>query len=300
MSTQYLDTNLSRFRHTGSTPFDLSSHPNEIEPLYDGKKDYRNKLDAIRGEIDDLQNMMYAHDRYGLLCVFQAMDAAGKDGTIRRVVGGVNPHGIEIHAFKKPSENEIDRGYMWRTSQHLPQRGKIGIFNRSYYEEVLIVRVHPEILTKYQRVPAEHITDLDAVWTGRYQDIRSLERYAHRNGIHVLKFFLNVSKQEQARRFLSRLEEPAKNWKFSEGDLKERGFWDDYQSAYQHAIDATSTEDSPWCVVPADDKRNMRLIVANLILEKLRGFDMSYPEISTDRRAELKGFEAKLRAQVDA
>ncbi len=295
----HLDTDLSRFRHTGEQPFTLADQPTSIGPLYSDKKDYKRKLEDITGEIDDLQNMMYAHDRYGLLCIFQAMDAAGKDGTIRRVVGGVNPHGVEIHAFKKPSEAELDHGFLWRTKVRFPPRGKIGIFNRSYYEEVLIVRVHPEILTRSQRLPPEHISDLDQVWEWRYEDIRSIERYAHRNGIHVLKFFLNVSKREQARRFLSRLEEPSKNWKFSEGDLKERGFWDLYQSAYEQAISETATPDSPWCVVPADDKRNMRLIVAALIRDKMRTFDMSYPQIDETRRGELKGFEAELRRQVD-
>lgn len=292
------DIDLSSIRFSGDSTFQLSDCPNAIDPIYDGKKDYSKQLSVLRNEIDELQNTMYAHDRYGLLCVFQAMDAAGKDGTIRRVFSGVNPHGIDVNAFKRPSDEEIDHDFMWRTTQHLPARGKIGVFNRSYYEEVLVCKVHPEIVSKYQRIPAEHTADMEAVWSGRYEDIRSLERYAHRNGIHVLKFFLNVSKQEQARRFLSRLEEPEKNWKFSEGDLKERGFWDDYQVAYETAINETATPESPWCVVPADDKRNMRLLVAGLIAEKLRSLDMHYPQISDERREELKSFEGQLREQV--
>ena len=289
---------LSPFRQTGKSPFNIAEQPTEIDKIYEDKKDYKNQLEDLQDEIDELQNMMYAHDRYGLLCVFQAMDAAGKDGTVRRVFSGVNPHGVEIHAFKKPSAEELDHDFMWRTNRRFPPRGRIGIFNRSYYEEVLVVRVHPEIVTDYQRLPAENTADLDTLWSGRFEDIRAIERYAHRNGIHVLKFFLNVSKEEQAKRFLSRLEEPDKNWKFSEADLRERGYWDDYQKVYEEAINATATPDSPWCVVPADDKRNMRLIVGHLVLDKLRSFDMGYPEVDDARRQELKGYEEKLRGQV--
>ena len=186
---------------------------------------------------------------------------------------------------------------MWRTTQHFPPRGRIGIFNRSYYEEVLITRVHPGIITNHQRIPAEHTTDIDALWQQRFEDIRSLERYAHRNGIHILKFFLNISIKEQARRFLDRLEKPSKNWKFSEGDLKERKFWDQYQEAYQEMINATATPQSPWFVVPADDKRNMRLIVASIILEKLRTLDMSYPVIDKARQQELEAFKGMLQRE---
>ncbi len=294
-----LDFDLSELRFQGSKRrLRLASRPTAIDKLYAGKKDYGKRLDAIRDDIDDLQNMMYAHDRYGLLCIFQATDAAGKDSTIRAVIGGVNPHGIEVHSFKRPSDEELDHDFMWRTTQHLPPRGRIGIFNRSYYEEVLICKVHPEIVTQYQRVPSEHLADLDAVWAGRYEDIRALERYAHRNGIHVLKFYLHLSKEEQARRFLSRLVEPHKNWKFSEGDLEERGYWDDYRRAYEDAINETATPDSPWYVIPADDKKNMRLLVAAAIREKLASLDMHYPLIDDARREELKAFEAELRRQL--
>ena len=293
-----LDIDLSQFRQTGAHPFNIAEHPTKIPKLYGSKKDYAGLLAETRAEIDELQNMMYAHDRYGLLCIFQAMDAAGKDGTIRRVISGVNPHGIEVHSFKRPSDGELDHDVMWRSSKNLPPRGRIGIFNRSYYEEVLVCKVHPEIVFNYQRVPTEHTADSEALWEGRYEDIRSLERYAHRNGIHVLKFFLHLSKEEQARRFLSRLEEPEKNWKFAEGDLAEREFWDEYQQAYEDAINATSTPESPWCAIPADNKRNMRLVVAALILDKLKTLDMHYPEIDDARREELKGFEANLREQV--
>lgn len=293
-----LDVDLGQFRKTGEGAISLKSESTDIPRLYKDKKGYKKAIKSVREEIDELQNVMYAHNRYGLLLIFQAMDAAGKDSTIREVIRGVNPHGVEVHAFKRPSEEELDHDFLWRTSQKLPPRGRIGIFNRSYYEEVLIVRVHPEIVTGNQRLPAENTGDLDLLWQQRFEDIRALERYAHRNGIHVLKFFLHVSKQEQARRFLSRLEEPAKNWKFSVEDLKERESWEAYQQAYEAAIGATATPESPWCVVPADDKRNMRLIVAALVLEKLRSLDMRYPKISRSRREELKGIEAELRSQI--
>lgn len=290
---------LGKFRKTGGEGFSLRAEPTGIPRLYRDKKDYQKRLEEFREEIDGLQTLMYAHDRYGLLLIFQAMDAAGKDGTIREVIRGVNPHGVEVHAFKRPSEEELDHDYLWRTSQRFPPRGRIGVFNRSYYEEVLVARVHPGIVTQVQRLPAEATAELGSLWEQRLEDIRALERYAHRNGIHVLKFFLHVSKQEQARRFLSRLEEEAKNWKFSVDDLKEREFWEQYQDAYEEAIRSTATPESPWCVIPADDKRNMRLLVAALVLEKMRSLDMSYPEIGPGRREELKSLEQTLRAQLE-
>jgi PPK2 family polyphosphate:nucleotide phosphotransferase len=292
-----LNCDLSRFRQDGGPDFNVTSQPTTVTPLYENKKGYRAQLGKMRREIDTLQNMMYAHNRYGLLCIFQAMDAAGKDGTIRRVMSGVNPHGVEIHSFKKPSEEELDHDFMWRTTQRFPPRGRIGIFNRSYYEEVLIARVHPEIITQYQRIPSEHTVNIDALWQQRFEDIRSLERYAHRNGIHILKFFLNISIQEQARRLLDRLEKPSKNWKFSEADLEERKFWNQYQEAYQEMINQTSTPQSPWFVVPADDKRNMRLLVASLILEKLSTLDMSYPRIDEARKQKLEIFRNTLQRE---
>jgi len=294
-----LETDLGAFRYTGEGAFHIGEAPTKIPKLYRDKKGYKALLEEFRDEIDDLQNTMYAHNRYGLLLIFQAMDAAGKDGTIRRVVSGVNPHGVEVHAFRQPSAEELDHDFLWRTSQKLPPRGRIGLFNRSYYEEVLVVRVHPELLREHQRLPEEHLGDLDEVWKGRFEDIRAFERYAHRNGIHVLKFFLHVSRKEQAKRFLSRLEEPSKNWKFSEKDLREREHWDAYQHSYEEAIRATATPDSPWCVVPGDDKRNMRLLVTALVLEKLRSLDLHYPRVSRKRCEELKAFEAELRAQID-
>ncbi len=279
---------LDQFAVTGKGRLSLARRPTEIDKLYDDKKDYRNQLEDLREKIDDLQHMMYAHDRYALLAVFQAMDAAGKDGTIRHVFSGVNPHGLQLYAFKKPNDRELDHGFMWRTNRFMPERGRIGVFNRSYYEEVLVVRVHEEILQKYQRVPSEFTRNINNVWKQRYEDIKNFELYAYRNGTRVMKFFLNVSKEEQGRRFLARIDEPEKNWKFSEADIKERGYWDDYMRAYQDCIKATAAPHAPWYVIPADDKWNMRLIVAQLILQELESLDIHYPKVTPTRRKELQ------------
>jgi len=278
----------SDFRFTGKEKFSIAKAPNKIAPLYTGKKDYRKLLEEYRSETNELQKMMYAHNRHSMLLVFQAMDAAGKDGTIKHVMSGINPHGMQIFAFKKPSANELDHDFMWRTSKCLPQRGRLGIFNRSYYEEVLVVKVHPEILTKYQSIPKEFTQDVDQVFKERYQDIANFEQYIHRQGTHVMKFFLNLSKEEQKNRFLDRIDRPDKNWKFSEADVKERKCWDQYMEAYEDAINATASEEAPWYVVPADDKKNMRLIVSQLILNEMRKMDMNYPIVTDERRAELQ------------
>jgi PPK2 family polyphosphate:nucleotide phosphotransferase len=283
------------FAYEGKRPLILAEQPNQIPDLYEDKDEYKDLLKEFREEIDDLQNMMYAHDRYSLLLIFQAMDAAGKDGTIRHVMSGINPHGVEVYAFKQPSSNELDHDFLWRTTRCLPRRGHIGIFNRSYYEEVLVVRVHPEILTKYQRLPAELIHDPELVWQQRYAAIRDFERYLYHNGTRVIKFFLNLSKDEQRDRFLDRIEEPDKNWKFSEGDVKERAYWQDYMHAYEQAINATASQYAPWYVIPANDKKNMRLIVSQVILDHMRKLDMCYPEVSDARREELQSYRAQLQ-----
>ena len=285
---------VSQYRMDGSKKLSLDKIPNLIAPLYEGKKEYRNILEDYQESINELQTMMYAHDHYSLLLIFQAMDAAGKDGTIRHVMSGVNPHGVIIHAFKRPSSTELDHDYMWRTTTKLPMRGKIGIFNRSYYEEVLVVRVHEKILTEYQKVPDEFIQDIPAVWDQRLEDIRNFEKFLHRNGTRVVKFFLNLSKEEQKNRFLARLNTPSKNWKFEEGDLKERQYWDDYQSCYEDAINATATDDSPWYVIPADDKKNMRLMVAQAIEDEMSKLDISYPSVNEERKAEFDKFREML------
>lgn len=283
----HCDIDLSPYRFTGKNPCVIARQPNEVGKFYKDKDDYRDLLEEFQEEINDLQRMMYAHNRYSLLLVFQAMDAAGKDGTIRHIMSGVNAHGVEVHAFKRPSERELEHDFLWRTTLRLPHRGNIGIFNRSYYEEVLVVKVHPEILTQGQRIPPEMTKDLEQVWEQRYRSIRDLERHLYQNGTHVVKFFLNLSKDEQRKRFLDRIEEADKNWKFSEGDVKERQYWDQYQRAYEQAINATADPHAPWYVIPADDKKNMRLMVSQAVLEHLRGLDMQSPEVSDTRKAEL-------------
>ena len=281
-------------RFDGKRRFSVKHTKTRISDLYEDKQDYEQQIEKLRDAIDRRQRVMYAHDRYSLLTVFQAMDAAGKDGTIRAVFSGVNPHGVEISSFKRPSETELDHNFMWRTTVAMPRRGHIGVFNRSYYEEVLVCKVHPEIVTEHQKMPEEATRGREALFEDRYQAIRAFERYSADNGTLVLKFFLNLSRDEQRERFLSRIDEPHKNWKFSEADLRERGFWDDYQRAYEDAINETAAPYAPWFVVPADDKRTMRLIVACAVLEALEGMDMSYPEVSNARAEALKKYRKQL------
>jgi len=233
----------------------------------------------------ELQDKLYAQDRWGLLLIFQAMDAAGKDGVIKHVMSGVNPQGCQVYSFKTPSEEELDHDYLWRTMKCLPERGRIGIFNRSYYEEVLIVRVHPEVLAN-ERMPAPLVTK--NIWEERFEDIRSFERYLSRNGLVIRKFFLNVSKKEQKKRFLDRLQQPEKNWKFSAADLQEREHWDDYMDAYEEMIANTATPHAPWLVIPADNKWFTRLAVAAVIVDALDGLNLAYPKVDAQRRKELE------------
>ena len=240
----------------------------------------------------EYQDMLYAQDRWSLLLIFQAMDAAGKDGTIKHVMSGVNPQGVEVYSFKAPSAEDLDHDYLWRCLRRLPERGRIGIFNRSYYEEVLIARVHPEILGR-QKLPPELVTK--RVWQDRYQDIRNVEQYLTRNGTVIRKFFLHVSKREQKRRFLSRLDEPEKNWKFSASDVAERRHWKDYQRAYEDVIRETSTPEAPWYVVPADHKWFTRLVVAAAIVDALAGLDLHYPKVGAAQRKAL----ATARRELD-
>lgn len=275
--------------------FDLANYETSVEAIYDDKSDYKKRIKKARKEIDELQRLMYAHDRYGMLLIFQAMDAAGKDGTIRHVFSGVNPHGVSVHPFKRPTSEETDHDFLWRSSEHLPRRGEISIFNRSYYEEVLVAKVHPKIVTDVQRVP---VGDLDELWEGRYASIRDHEAHLVRNGIPVLKFFLNVSKAEQTRRFVSRIDEPEKTWKFNEGDVEEAKHWGAYQEAYQDAISATARPEAPWFVIPADDKKTMRLLVAERVKEQLESLKMSYPEVSDERRAEVKDIREVLAKEL--
>ena len=282
------------FLYDGSKRFAIGESRTRIEPLYESDKHYRKQMRRLRDRIDERQRLMYAHDRYSLLTVFQAMDAAGKDGTIRAVFSGVNPHGVDVHSFKRPSDEELDHNFLWRTTVAMPPRGHIGVFNRSYYEEVLVCRVHPEIVTEYQKMPGAATRDLSTLFQDRFEAIRSFERYAADNGTMVLKFFLNISRDEQRDRFLSRIDEPHKNWKFSEGDIQERAFWPDYQDAFEDAINETAVPHAPWFAVPADDKKTMRLIVAHAVLNALEQMEMHYPSTSAERAAELAGYRQAL------
>lgn len=265
----------------GSRPFRIREAQTRVEPLCPEKKADKH-LESIRQEIDALQQIMYAHDRYAMLCIFQAMDAAGKDGTIRAVFSGVNPHGLEVYAFKTPSPEELDHTFFWRTDKAMPPRGRIGIFNRSYYEEVLITRVHPEIITRFQRLPENVTNALESVWPQRFETIRTLERNHHLNGTRIHKFYLHLSFEEQRRRFLARIDDPSKNWKFNEGDVKERELWPRYMEAYEDAINATATPESPWHVIPADDKKTARLLIATIVRNALKALPISYPQLGEE------------------
>ncbi|MBZ5571194.1 MAG: polyphosphate kinase 2 family protein [Acidobacteriia bacterium] len=242
----------------------------------------------------ELQDKLYAQDRWGVLIIFQAMDAAGKDGAIKHVMSGVNPQGCQVYSFKVPSAEDLDHDFLWRTNRLLPERGRIGIFNRSYYEEVLVARVHPEILQN-ERIPAPLVTK--DIWKERFDDINGCEKYLTRNGIVTRKFFLHLSKKEQKRRFLERLEKPEKNWKFSAADLREREHWDDYMKAYEDMIVQTATEHSPWYVIPADNKWFTRLVVAAAIVETLEDLKLAYPKVGPEKRKELEAARASLEAK---
>ena len=263
----------------------LKDWPTLIKPLYGSKDHAQALLQKQIKDMSELQNTLYADNRYALLLVFQAMDAAGKDGAIKHVMSGVNPQGCQVFSFKHPSAEELDHDFLWRTTRCLPERGRIGIFNRSYYEEVLIVRVHPELL-QAQAIPSKTV-DMEAIWQQRYHSISEMEAHLHRNGTRIIKFFLHMSAEEQRKRFLNRIERPEKNWKFSLDDIRERGFWKQYMQAYEACLPATSTKDAPWYVVPADDKENARLMIADIIVNTLRELKLSYPSMDASRNKEL-------------
>ncbi|MGV8893445.1 MAG: ADP-polyphosphate phosphotransferase [Burkholderiaceae bacterium] len=263
----------------------LKKWPTLVKPVYKSKGQYQDFLAGQVKELSELQRMHYASNSYAVLLIFQAMDAAGKDGAIRNVMSGVNPQGCQVFSFKHPSPTELDHDFLWRTTQSLPERGRIGIFNRSYYEEVLIVRVHPEIL-RSQRLP-DGLLDEKTIWQDRYRSILDLESHLHRNGTRIIKFFLHLSEEEQRKRFLDRIDEPAKNWKFSLADLEERKFWPQYMQAYEECLSATSTKIAPWYVVPADDKENARLIISEIVLDTFKSLKMHYPETDAKRQQEL-------------
>ena len=291
---RYAEIDTSSLIYDGKARFSIDDAPNRIEPVYRSKKDYRKQLASMVSEIDALQEIMNAQNHQGLLLVFQAMDAAGKDGTIKRVLRGVNPAGVQVYSFKKPSDEELDHGYLWRVIQRMPERGRIGVFNRSYYEEVLVVRVHPEILTRYQRIPRKLIEDTDAVFENRFEQIENFERYVTDNGFKVIKFFLNVSYEEQGRRLLARLNEPEKHWKFSFSDIDERAYWSDYMAAFEDCINATACKNAPWAVIPADDKLNMRLLVTKIVLEQMQSMDLDWPAADDRLEAEIDSLREQL------
>ena len=280
------------FRVREGRRVDLKKRPTRVAPFYESKDAYRSLLAEHVDKLAQRQDLLYAHDRYSLLLIFQAMDAAGKDGVIKHVMSGINPQGCQVFSFKHPSATELDHDFLWRTTTCLPERGRIGIFNRSYYEEVLIVRVHASIL-RAQRLPDEVIADRN-IWNKRYQSIVDLERHLHRNGTRVVKFFLHVSKEEQRQRFLARMDDPRKNWKFSASDVSERALWKNYMGAYEDCLSATSTDRAPWYVVPADDKLNARLIVSQIVLDTMKAMKMRYPSLDAAGLKELQRLRKEL------
>ena len=280
------------FRVPEGDEVNLKKWPTMIDPAYKSQEHYRERLDEQVARLSSLQELLYASDRYAVLLIFQGMDTAGKDGVIKHVMSGVNPQGCQVFSFKHPSPAELQHDFLWRSTRDLPERGRIGIFNRSYYEEVLIVRVHPEIF-RSEGVPDVPHND-KTVWHDRYRSIANLERHLHDNGTRIVKFFLHLSKEEQRKRFLQRIDEPEKNWKFSLADIEERKFWKQYMKAYEDCLSATSTRDTPWYVVPADDKENARLIISQIVLDTLEGLEMSYPITSAERRRELQSFRERL------
>ncbi|HSL39719.1 MAG TPA: ADP-polyphosphate phosphotransferase [Desulforhopalus sp.] len=287
-----MDNSGEDFRVPEGSTVNLEKWPTWVAPGYSSKKEYRKLLEKQVAELSALQRMHYASNRYALLLIFHGMDSAGKDGAIRHVMSGVNPQGCQVFSFQHPSAEELDHDFLWRTTCRLPERGRIGIFNRSYYEEVLIVRVHPEILHG-QGLP-DGILDEETIWRGRYQSIIDLEAHLHRNGTRIVKFFLHLSMEEQRKRFLARIDEPEKNWKFSVADIEERQFWTKYMAVYEACLSATSTDIAPWHVVPADDKKNARLIISQIILNTFTALKMSYPVVSEKRRQELLSIRRQL------
>jgi PPK2 family polyphosphate:nucleotide phosphotransferase len=284
----YRVTKGGEFRLKDINPHDTGGIESEL------KQEARDLLQQAIGQLSELQEKLYAQDHWAVLLVFQAMDAAGKDSTIKHVLSGVNPQGCEVYSFKSPSDEELDHDFLWRASRRVPERGRIGIFNRSYYEEVLVVRAHPDLLLR-QRIPRQLITK--DIWHERFEDINNFERYLARNGVVVRKFFLHVSKEEQKRRFLSRLDEPEKNWKFSLADARERQYWNDYMEAYEDMIRHTSSRQAPWFVVPADNKWFTRLVVSAAVIDALQRLDLAFPKIDARRREELAAARAALTGE---
>jgi PPK2 family polyphosphate:nucleotide phosphotransferase len=288
----FMKIDLDDYRISHSKKIDLGKWATRTKPFYKSETHFKELLAGDVGELSELQRLLYAFNGYSVLLIFQAMDAAGKDGAISHVLSGINPQGCEVYSFKHPSADELEHDFLWRTTRCLPARGRIGVFNRSYYEEVLIVRVHPEIL-RGEGIPDE-LTDKKTIWERRYESIVDLERHLHRNGTQILKFFLHLSKEEQRKRFLARIDAPDKNWKFSLDDIAERKFWDQYMTAYEECLSSTSTKSAPWHVVPADDKLNARLICSRIVIDALKGLKMSYPKMTAARRKELLAIRKQL------
>jgi PPK2 family polyphosphate:nucleotide phosphotransferase len=280
-----------RFRVRPDKKFRLEDHDAAFTGRFESREDGKRHLEKGLEKLRDLQERLYAQDQWAVLLIFQAMDAAGKDSVIEHVMSGVNPQGCQVYSFKQPSSEELDHDFLWRTTRCLPERGRIGVFNRSYYEEVLVVRVHPQILAK-QKLPPALVTD--RIWKERYEDIGAFERYLSRNGTVIRKFFLNVSKEEQRQRFLARLDQPEKNWKFAAADVEERQHWDEYMKAYEKMIEATTSEEAPWFVIPADHKWFTRLAVADVIVETMEALGLHFPEVSEAQRQELQRARALL------
>ena len=287
-----IEINSKDFRVAPDKKVDLDKWPTIVESYAKTKKQYKELLQDHMEKLSSLQRLHYASHRYALLLIFQGMDGAGKDGAIRHVMSGVNPEGCEVFSFKQPSAEELDHDFLWRTTCRLPERGRIGIFNRSYYEEVLVVRVHPEIL-RAQGLPVE-LSDEKNIWDQRYDSIRDQEKHLHRNGTRIVKIFLHLSNEEQRKRFLARIDEPDKNWKFSASDIHERKYWKHYMKAYEDCFHATSTRQAPWFVVPADDKDNARLIVSQIVLDAMTELKMAYPKTTAMRHRELQGIKKQL------
>ena len=278
--------NSKNFRVREGHEVDLKSWPTKVDPVYKSKEQYKKILEEHVAQLSSQQELLYASNRYAVLLIFQAMDAAGKDGAIKHVMSGVNPQGCQVFSFKHPSAAELEHDFLWRTTRDLRERGRIGIFNRSYYEEVLIARVHPVIL-RSEAIPDTPHHD-KKLWPDRYRSIVDLERHLHVNGTRIIKFYLHLSKEEQRKRFLERIDEQEKNWKFSTSDIAERNFWKQYMKAYEKCLSATSTSDAPWYIVPADDKQNARLVVSQIVLDTFEGLKMSFPKTNEKRRRELQ------------
>jgi len=285
-----IDSNL--FRLGFAEKLDLTEKPTSIEPLFKSARQYKKILKNHVKDLSALQRLHYAADRCALLLIFQGMDTAGKDGVIRQVMSGINPQGVKVWSFKEPSNEELRHDFLWRTTNRLPERGQIAIYNRSYYEEVVVVRVHPELLLK-QKIP-DQLLNKETFWMDRYRSITDFEEHLHRNGTHVVKIFLHLSKDEQAKRLVDRIDSPEKNWKVNNSDFYNRDFWDSYMKAYETCLNATSSEDAPWFIVPADNKENARLIVSQVVLDWFQGLNLEYPKVTKNRRQELLAFRSKL------